>query len=53
MTQYRMRYANLKEFQEVGEQLKTLFSKNSPAKLEYIIIFSDIAQVICDVHQNK
>jgi hypothetical protein len=42
-----------KEFQEVGEQLETSFSKYSPAKLEYIVIISDIAQIFCDVHQKK
>ncbi len=41
-----------KEFQEVGEQLKTSFSKNSPGNLEYIVIISDIAQVNYDVHRN-
>jgi hypothetical protein len=40
------------EFQEVGEQLETSFSNYSPAKLEYIVIISDIAQVICDMHQK-
>jgi hypothetical protein len=44
-----------KEFQEVRKQLKTSLSKHSPAKLEYIVIISNIqvAQVSCDVHQNK
>jgi hypothetical protein len=37
-------------FPEVGEQLKKSFSKISPAKIEYIVIISDIAQVSCDVH---
>jgi hypothetical protein len=42
-----------KEFQEVRKQLKTSLSKHLPAKLEYIVIISNIAQVSCDVHQNK
>jgi hypothetical protein len=29
------------------------FSKNSPVEIEYIVIIRDIAQVSCDVHQNK
>jgi hypothetical protein len=42
-----------KEFPEVGEQLKTSLSKNSPAKFEDIVIIGNVAQVSCDVHQNK
>jgi hypothetical protein len=42
-----------KEFPEVGEQLKTSFSKILPAEIEYIVIIGNIAQISCDVHQKK
>jgi hypothetical protein len=42
-----------KEFPEVGEQLKTSFSKILPAEIEYIVIINDVAQNSCDVHQNE
>jgi hypothetical protein len=42
-----------KGFPEVGEQLKASFSENSPAKIECIVIISNIAEVSCDVHQNE
>jgi hypothetical protein len=42
-----------KGFPEVGERLKASFSETSPAKIEYIVIISNIAEVNCDVHQNE
>ena len=44
-----------KGFPEVGERLKASFSRaeNSPADIDYIVIFSDIVEFSCDVHQNE
>jgi hypothetical protein len=38
---------------EVGKELKVSLSKNAPAKIEYIVIISNIEKVSCDVHQNS
>jgi hypothetical protein len=48
MTEYRMRYA--KRFQKSGfdgETLKASFSKNAPAKIEYIVTVVYIEEVGC------
>jgi hypothetical protein len=42
-----------KGFPEVGEELNSSFSKNAPAKIEYIVIVSYIEKVSCEVHQTE
>jgi hypothetical protein len=36
-----------KGFSEVGEELKASFSRNAPAKIEYVVIVSSIEKVSC------
>jgi hypothetical protein len=42
-----------KGFPDVGKELKASLSKNAPAKIEYIVIISNIEKVGCNVHQNE
>jgi hypothetical protein len=38
---------------EIGEALKTSFSKNTPAEIEYVVIASDIEHVGFYLHDNE